>query len=499
MAIVTVNEITYKVVRGAGLGKLLADAAVMNMPCGGHGRCGKCKVTVRGAVSELSHSEKQLLTEEEIRRGIRLACCVKVEGDCVVSLATAGDGQIKISGDMPKIQMKPGFQTYGFVLDIGTTTLAARLYDVRGTLLAEGSCLNPQSSWGADVISRIEAAIDGADKVIAEVICAAVDDLLSQLSASAGISPAEIDGMVVTGNTVMLHLLTRTSTEPLSHAPFAAERLFGETVSAGELGITKLSPEAGVYLAPCASAFVGADLITALLASGICENDSTQLLTDIGTNGEMALWHRGKLTCCSTAAGPAFEGAGISMGMGGSAGAIDKVIVQNGALTAHVIGGGLPRGICGSGIVDATACLLEICLLDETGYMEEDSVMILPPVSLSRKDIRMVQLAKAAIHAGIRTLLSSAGLDCGEVSRLVIAGGFGSYLDAKNAGKIELLPAEMVSRIHVAGNAALSGAAMLLLNQDSRASCEGYAKQAKVLELSSDPVFSEEYMERMMF
>lgn len=125
--------------------------------------------------------------------------------------------------------------------------------------------------------------------------------------------------------------------------------------------------------------------------------------------------------------------------------------------------------------------------------------MILPPVSLSRKDIRMVQLAKAAIHAGIRTLLSSAGLDCGEVSRLVIAGGFGSYLDAKNAGKIGLLPAEMVSRIHVAGNAALSGAAMLLLNQDSRASCEGYAKQAKVLELSSDPVFSEEYMERMMF
>lgn len=131
--------------------------------------------------------------------------------------------------------------------------------------------------------------------------------------------------------------------------------------------------------------------------------------------------------------------------------------------------------------------------------MEEDAVMILPPVSLSRKDIRMVQLAKGAIHAGIRALLSSAGLDCGEVSRLVIAGGFGSYLDAENAGKTGLLPAEMISRVHVVGNAALSGAAMLLLNQDYRASCEQYAKLAKVLELSSDPVFSEEYMERMMF
>lgn len=499
MAIVTVNGTAYTVPRGTRLGKLLADKAVMSMPCGGHGRCGKCKVTARGAFSELSDTEKLLLTEAEIRQGIRLACCAVVEGDCSVSLTKAGDGQIRVWGDIPEFQLKPGFQTCGFVLDIGTTTLAARLYDVHGAVLAEGSCLNPQSSWGADVISRIEAAMDGADKAIAEAICRATDSLLAGLSEAAGIPAAEIDGMVVTGNTVMLHLFTGTSTEPLSHAPFAAERLFGETVAAGTLGITELSPETKVYLAPCASAFVGADLITALLASGICETDSTQLLADIGTNGEMALWHRGELTCCSTAAGPAFEGAGISMGMGGSAGAIDRVSVQNGRLTAHVIGGGLPRGICGSGIVDAVACLLETGRIEETGYMEEDAVMILPPVSLSRKDIRMVQLAKGAIHAGIRALLSSAGLDCGEVSRLVIAGGFGSYLDAENAGKTGLLPAEMISRVHVAGNAALSGAAMLLLNQDYRASCEQYAKLAKVLELSSDPVFSEEYMERMMF
>lgn len=499
MAMITVNGTAYRAAPGTLLGKLLAEEAVMSMPCGGHGRCGKCKVTVRGAISDLSDTEKRLLTEEEIRLGVRLACCTTVKGDCTVSLAGTGNGQIRISGDMPEIQLHPGFQTYGFVLDIGTTTLAARLYNVQGTLLAEGSRLNPQSSWGADVISRIEAALDGAGKAIAEAICKAMDCLLSQLSEAAGITPAEIDGVVITGNTVMLHLLTATSTEPLSHAPFAAKRLFGETVSAGELGIAELSSETEVYLAPCASAFVGADLITALLASGICESDSTQLLTDIGTNGEMALWHEGKLTCCSTAAGPAFEGAGISMGMGGGPGAIDRVAVHNGRLTAHVIGDGLPRGICGSGIVDAVACLLETGQIEETGYMEEDSAMILPPVRLSREDIRAVQLAKGAIHAGIRTLLSSAGLRCEEVSHLVIAGGFGSYLDAENAGKIGLLPAEMISRIRVVGNAALSGAAMLLLNQEYRASCERYAKLAQVLELSSDPVFAEEYMERMMF
>ena len=499
MAVVTVNGTGYAAAAGTRLGKLLAGEQLMSMPCGGHGFCGKCRVRVRGKVSGLSDTERSLLSKEEIEGGIRLACCVTVEGDCAVSLSGEGASQIRVSGDMPEISLKPSFGAYGFALDIGTTTLAARLYDVRGGLLAQGSRLNPQSGWGADVISRIEAALGGAGQKLAAAVCKAADGMVEELSTAAGISPEEIDGMAITGNTVMLHLLTGTPTEALSHAPFAAERLFGETILAGDLGIHSVQPDTGVYLAPCASAFVGADLITALLAGGVCDSPHTKLLVDVGTNGEMALWHNGMLFCCSTAAGPAFEGTGISMGMGGSAGAIDSVRVQEGSLIAHVIGGGPPKGICGSGIVDAVACLLETGRIDETGYMEEDREMILPPVSLSRDDIRKVQLAKGAIHAGIRTLLSCAGLEPGDVPQMLIAGGFGSYLNPGSAGKIGLFPAEMVSGIRVIGNAALSGAAMLLLNGDCHASCAGYAKLARVVELSANPIFAQEYVERMMF
>ena len=499
MANVMINGIPYTVETGTKLGELLAREQHMGMPCGGHGRCGKCRVVATGDLSDYSDRERALLSEKDLREGVRLACCTVVEGDCTVQLAGANDGQIRIAGDMPAITLNPVFSAYGFVLDIGTTTLAARLYDVHGTLLAQSSRLNPQAGWGADVISRIEAAMKGEDRAIAAAICEAVDALLTELSRKAGISSREIDGVAITGNTVMLHLLTGTSVEPLSHAPFKAKRLFAENVTAESLHLASLLPDTAVYLAPCAAAFVGADLITALLAGGICEKSDTQLLADIGTNGEIALWHEGQLYCCSTAAGPAFEGAGISMGMGGSSGAIDRVAVRDGKITAHVIGETAPRGICGSGVVDAVACLLETGLMDETGYIEEESAVIAEPVVFTQNDVRMVQLAKSAIHAGIRTLLHTAGLACEDVKALLIAGGFGSYLDVENGAKIGLFPEEMLSCIHVVGNAALSGASMTLLNKDYRETCEKYAKSANIVELSTDPFFADEYMDRMLF
>lgn len=504
MANVTVNGISYTVKPGTRLGDFLArlrssGEAALAMPCGGHGRCGKCRVTAEGQLSVPSEAERRFLSPEEIRQGIRLACCTAIEGDCSVRLEDgSGKGQIRILGDMPAISLQPAFSAYGFVLDIGTTTLAARLYDVRGNLLAEGSRMNPQAAWGADVISRIEADLRGEGQALTDAICRALDGLVTELSARAQIEPREIDGLVMTGNTVMLHLLSGTSTEPLSHAPFAAERLFGETVSAAELGIASVPERTQVYLAPCVSAFVGADLVTALLAGELCETPQTQLLADIGTNGEMALWHEGQLYCCSTAAGPAFEGAGISMGMGGSIGAVDHVTVQEGQLVAHVIGEAAPVGICGSGVVDTVACLLETEQMDDTGFIEEEAV-VCGPVVFTQNDVRMVQLAKSAIHAGIRTLLHTAGLECGDVSTLSIAGGFGSYLDVRNAARIGLFPEQMLPCIRVVGNAALSGASMLLLNEDYRSRCAEYVRRAQVVELSSNPYFADEYMERMLF
>lgn len=502
-ATVALNGKAYTCPVGTSLGDLLSHHGQGSMPCGGHGKCGKCRVTVSGEVSAPTEDEIRALTPDELARGIRLACRVTVLGDCSVTAAEQGSARIVTHGALPASMnekpLSPAFAGYGAAIDIGTTTLAARLYDRKGTLLSEVSRLNPQSAWGADVISRMEAAMAGNASRIAGLTRRTLNGMVTDLATAAGISATAIDAVTVTGNTVMLHLLTETDVEPLTHAPFETKRLFGETLTAGELDLTALAPDTSVYLPPCIAAFVGADTVTATLATDLTAAPDTSLLCDIGTNGEMVLWQNGTLYACSTAAGPAFEGAGISMGMGGRVGAIDRVWVQDGMIHAHVIGETKPVGLCGSGLVDGVACLLDTEILDETGYLEDDPAIISAPVEITQEDIRAVQLAKSAIHAGMRTLLHTAGLTCDGVDTLYIAGGFGSYLDVKNAGKIGLLPEELTNRVTVLGNAALTGAAMLLLCEGLRPVCEKLAKETEIVELATNPVFVSEYMERMMF
>ncbi len=487
--------------RSVEYGTRLSDLLNLPLPCGGHGKCGKCKVLGTGALSPLSESEKAALTASELEKGIRLACHTLAVGECEVSLLSTGDAKNKILTDAQSnlSAANPAFAEYGAAIDIGTTTLAAKLYNRCGACLAEYGLMNPQSVWGADVISRIEASMSGEAQKMATAICAAIDESLTALARSANINVKAIDAVVLTGNTAMLHLLTKTSVEPLSHAPFDAKRLFGESLTAGELGLQAPKADAEVYLPSCISAFVGADMVCALLASGICDQSNTALLADIGTNGEMGLWHDEKLTVCSTAAGPAFEGVGISMGMSGADGAIDRVTLDGNKLRAHVIGETTPRGICGSGLVDAVACLLKSETLDETGYLEDDPATIAAPVVLTQQDIRMIQLAKSAICAGLCTLLQNADTATEQVSVLYIAGGFGSYLNIKSAGEIGLIPSELTDRVSVIGNAALTGAAMLLLDRDLRDQAARLAQDAEVSDLASSPVFSELYMNGMMF
>ena len=311
----------------------------------------------------------------------------------------------------------------------------------------------------------------------------------------------------------MLYLLSRTSPEPLSHAPFTLTRSFGETLSAGELGLSVLNRDVKVYLPPCISAFVGADttcaILTALTRCLTSDTSGEGLLTlrgkapsalaDIGTNGEMALWNNEKLLVCSTAAGPAFEGVGISRGMRGESGAIDKVSVVNGQLCATVIGGGEAKGICGSGLIDAVAALLDTELIDETGYLEDEEVTVLSPITLTDKDIRAVQLAKSAISAGIKTLIHEAGVSINDLTALYIAGGFGNYLNKVSAGRIGLLPIELIGKTENIGNAALIGAEMLLLNKDYRLCAERLSADAVTVELSTSKYFSDAFISGMLF
>lgn len=502
-AMLCVGEQTVRAPVGVTLLSVLRDQApgaaqALDTPCGGDGRCGKCRVMARGALSAPDAAEKRVLAPAALTDGWRLACRARILGDATVTLPIAAARQIRTDGYMPAFTPSPMYARYGVAVDIGTTTLAAQLCG-EGACLAAASALNPQAGFGADVISRIGYALSGPAQAaaLAASVREGIAGLCRQLCAEAAVPATAVDALVLTGNTAMLYLLTGRDPACLSAAPFTAEHLFDETLPAEALQLP--FPGARVVLPPCISGFVGADIVTALLASDICARPETALLVDIGTNGEIALWHDGRLLCCSTAAGPAFEGAGIEMGMGGKAGAVDHVTVNGGALVAHTVGGGAPVGICGSGLVDALACLLETGQLSETGLLAGGRAVIAPPVALTQRDVRMAQLAKSAVCAGIETAVARRGLSYADVQSFCVAGGFGSYVHMENAGRIGLIPRALVPVTRVLGNAALSGAVMLLQNTAFLGDVRHIAAAAETLELSTSPAFAAAYVDGMLF
>lgn len=500
-------------------GTLLSDAlrlhqCALAMPCAGKGRCGKCRVLAQGSLSVPTEGEQEFLSDDERRTGVRLACLTRVEGDARVRLLSAQEGRVVSEGSRRSFAYSPTSKGWGAAMDIGTTTVAAYLFRMSdGARLAQASAANPQAPWGADVISRIERALAGEGAHLARAITGELDRLLMEMARQADVECRDIDEIVITANTAMLYLLTQTAPGELARAPFEAKRRFGEWVSAGELGLS-CCPGARVYLPRCASAFVGADITTAILSSGMAGGQDASLLLDIGTNGEMALYAQGKLTCCSTAAGPALEGGNIRMGMPALPGAIDSVTRKEGELAYSTIGGQKAAGLCGSGLIDAVAALLEYGIIEETGAIALEGhpfkgclceVESLPAfrfpdsqVVLTQQDIRNVQLAKGAICAGLLTLLARSGLRPEELAALYLAGGFGSYINISSAVKIGLIPRILGGKTQVIGNAAGVGACMLLQNREFRKETTGMADEMETVELSQNPEFTQFYMDCMM-
>lgn len=451
-------------------------------PCGGRGTCGNCAARVEGQVSPPSGAEQ--------KAGTRLTCQTVLLGDASVWLADGSDARIETSGAEVRANAPMG-SGYGCAIDIGTTTLVLKLFDLTdGRPLATESCLNPQRAAAADVMGRIDAAMHGQGPLLQGMLTDALRRMLADACAAAAIPTDAVETAVVTGNTTMLYLLTGRDPACLSRAPFRADTLFGQQDRL--LGMD-------VYYPHCMNAFVGADITCAVLASGMCNAPDTALLCDIGTNGEIALWKDGKLHVTSTAAGPAFEGAGISRGCGSIPGAIDHVRVEHGAVLAHTIDDKPAVGICGSGLIDAVAAFLETGAIDETGATEEDELPLRDGISLLPKDIRAVQLAKGSVAAGIRTLLETAGLKEDDIQTLYIAGGFGSHLNIASAAAIGLIPESMQKRVKVLGNAALTGAAQLLLDQEMLAAAQKLAEEAEHLNLGGNPVFNRHFAEQMLF
>lgn len=438
--------------------------------------------------------------------------------------AAGSDRDIIIRDDTPYMIIDAGKQLFAAAIDIGTTTLVIYLVDLTtGDVQDTFSALNAQKSFGADVISRIAyASKSGTNRKHAkEVIVGQIEQGILTLVADNAIDAEQILQITIAGNTTMLHLLVGADTSGIAASPFIPVFTEMITCRSEELGMKTLI-DVKVELLPSVAAYVGADITAGIHVSGIHKHATPSLLLDIGTNGEMALGIDGKIICCSTAAGPAFEGANITCGTGGIQGAIDTVTVTEEGLSYTTIGNRKPVGICGSGIIDAVAQLLRQGLIDYTGRLlgtgetthpniqdiDGESVVLLASaeasgsgtdIILTQKDIREVQLAKSAIAAGVRTLIEDAGISEEQIEHLYMAGGFGSFIAPESAGTIGLIPNRLVARTIAIGNSSGEGAIRFCCWRDHALDILHIAQKCSYIELSAHRKFQEFYIEEMFF
>jgi uncharacterized 2Fe-2S/4Fe-4S cluster protein (DUF4445 family) len=480
--------------RGAPLQDLLFAYGV-EFPCGGRASCKGCRVRlVRGRVPP--HPEEEaLFSADEIAAGWRLGCRLRPEEDITLEVA---QWEAVILGDDTPVKAVPR-EGLGVAVDLGTTTLVAQLVDLEsGRVLGVRASLNPQAAYGSDVMSRIEAALlRGAGPALTGAIRSRIGDLISDLLAGAGRRAARLADVVIAGNTVMHHLFCGFDLEPLSHVPFQTARGGPVLFRPAELG-WDLPADAAIRFLPCLGGFVGSDILAGILATRLDESEVLAGLIDLGTNGEVVFGGRNRLVCASTAAGPAFEGGLISMGMRAATGAVSEVRLGPAGPVCHVLGGVPPKGICGSGLVDAVAAGLELGFIAPSGRLAGGGPWELcPPVSLTQSDIRALQLAKGAIAAGIRIVLARLGAGLADVARVYLAGAFGNYVNRASARRIGLFgfPAGSVTP---AGNTALRGARLVLVTDPA---CDHAALRRRVehVPLAEDPEFQEIFAGQMPF
>ena len=482
MPIITLPENNKKLSVAEGtklLDALKENGIYPDAPCGGKGTCGKCTMLVNG---------------REV-----LACRTVVDRDMTVVLP---ESEIRVLQERfcGEERVDPLQDGYLLAFDIGTTSVVCALLDGKtGRELARSSMLNPQVAYGADVITRIQQAVQGKLAQLTQLIRHAMTGLIQAVCDDAGISPQKVGVVSVVGNPAMRQLFLGLCPENLSEIPFAPALTEAKTVSCKE--ILPICSEARLLTVPDIGGFIGADTVACLLATRLYEEDALTLLVDIGTNGEMVLGNKDRMIACATAAGPAFEGANIRFGMRAAEGAIDHVWTEDGKILCSVIGNGAARGICGSGLVDAVAAGLQLGLINKRGrILTDDHILPLTEaVSLTQEDIRQVQLAKGAIYAGIVLLAKQLGVEIEEIQKVKLAGAFGSFLNPENACRIDLLPEALLQKIEIAGNAALSGAKMLALDRALLPFTQELTERTESLELASLPLFPKTFAKAMLF
>lgn len=559
-------------------------------PCGGKGTCGKCLVNVMkgnpagvqkacttkvtgNMTVKLQAGGKHSILMEGVQRKIRIASAVRSVNVTVqrcelggnlsdwkrLKMAVAEAASIdeaairpnmKLISDLYQVLQDNDYSlnvvlcgneildlraaddpVYVMAFDIGTTTIVGYLLNAAtGEETAVASMLNPQSEYGADVIERSNYAISDGVEELSGLVHEALNQLIGQAVKKAGISREEIYMISVVGNTCMHHLFTGVSPKALVHAPYNPAISEGLMLRASDLEIG-IFPGGKVMLLPNIAGFVGADTVGVLLASEFDAQEELTLAIDIGTNGEMVMGNKDRYIACSTAAGPAFEGAKIACGMRGAKGAVDHAGWKDGRFAFSVIGGGKPLGICGSGLMDIVTFMLEKGLMDEMGRMldmdeyeteeakacasriirigennmkafllaDEEESGSGRPVYLSQKDIREVQLAKSAMAAGITLMADTLGIEVGDIKKVMIAGAFGNYMEPHSACGIGMIPCELEDRIVPVGNAAGEGAKIAALNYEEYRRCEKIAAGCEFLELATHPDFQDTFVDLMEF
>lgn len=482
--------------RNASLQDYLFDHG-LEFPCGGRGKCKGCRVRVIEGALPATTDDERLLTRSELSDHWRLACRARATDNLKLELA---QWEMSILTDNTNFHFEPQ-PGLGIAIDVGTTTIAAQLLDLTsGHVLSVRTELNAQAKFGADIMSRIDAAVHAnAGPTLQRAIRQQLGAVVSELLREVGTRAAELKAVVLVGNTVMHHLFCGICVDPLAHHPFEPVDCNLKSFSGAELG-WPLPSSAVVQFLPCLAGFVGSDILAGILATNIHRSDDLVALVDLGTNGEIVVGNRHRLVCASTAAGPAFEGARISRGMRATTGAVSAVTLQNGRLHCRILGNTAPRGICGSGLVDAVAAGLELGVIQSSGRIANGSPFVIAdPVSLIQSDVRELQLAKGAIAAGLRILIQRLNHSLEEIQRVYLAGAFGNYLNRASARRIGLLPFPS-EKVESAGNTALLGAKLALFNSNRLA---GFTKDIRQrtehISLNEHEQFQEIFADELQF
>ncbi len=548
------NENILNLMRQAGV--------LPESPCNGKGLCGKCKVKiVSGTVSPITEQEEKFLTPAEKQENIRLAClavpCDRVEID-ELGLTLEKKSDVLSAGQMPKITYHPSVRVekkeitlptlekmgalvddlshrctlqvmkklpyfagkevyavlreqtvidlrednriYGLAVDIGTTTVAVSLIDLQtGRAVQEDGFVNPQKAFGLDVLSRIHYDTEHENGVLQmqEVLVKRLQQSIDTMTKNAGSSSDSIYEIVVGGNSTMIHILLGVGLGSLGRSPYSSVFNCPMNIFAEQTGI-HINEEGMLYCIPSVSTYIGGDIVAGALAARLDQAEDTVLFIDIGTNGEMILSCKGKMYSCSCAAGPALEGMNISSGMRAEPGAIEKIKIVEGRAELTTIGNAAPRGLCGSGILEAISEAVKAGIIAKTGRIAKDALLtdedtdgkrriVLDQsheIYVTQSDIRQVQLCKGAILSGILTLMQQTGMNADQIDRVIVAGQFGKHIEPQSLTGSGLIPSGMEDKISYIGNSSMTGAKMCLLSEEERERAEEIAGKICYIELS---------------